>query len=148
LRHLRAFTENVSFQSNEDVIRAMFKWWNESFEHDTFSIEGFARFFGSKAKFIVDGNIRGEGPAALLTFFNSQRVLIETAVLKLPLLTIFSSGKHVSLDYDMCVGPRGAAKIVNAKGYAQVEGQQIVHYAVNTCPYDLLDHRANLGDRT
>lgn len=122
----------VADPSNEDLIAAMFIWWNRAFATDAMTPAGFAQFFTRDAAFIVNGEVRGRGPTALSAFFGGQRQIIGDAVMQLPLIEAFSAGDHVFLDYDMHIGPPAASEIRNAKGYARIEDGRIAHYAVNS----------------
>lgn len=118
--------------SNEDILTAMFVWWNAAFAGDAMTPAGFARFFTDTAPFIVNGDLRGAGPDALWGFFGHQRPVVGAVILELPFLKTFSAGDCIFVDYDMHIGLGPAARTLNAKGYARIEGGRIAHYAVNS----------------
>ncbi|MBY8826335.1 nuclear transport factor 2 family protein [Sphingomonas colocasiae] len=118
--------------SNEALIAAMLAWWNRAFANGAMTPGGFAEFFTQDAAFIVNGEVRGRGPAALAAFFGGQRHVVEAAVMQLPLIKGFSAGDHVFFDYDMHIGPPATPEIRNAKGYARIEDGRIAHYTVNS----------------
>jgi len=122
----------ASARSPLDLLTDMFVWWNAAFAADAMTPAGFARFFADDAPFIVNGDLRGQGPDGLYACFGHQRPVVGTAVLLLPFLKSFSSGDCIFIDYDMRIGEGTAARTVNAKGYAQIREGRIAHYAVNT----------------
>ena len=50
-------------------ITRMFEWWNEAYRAEGFTPIAFADHFTTDALFIVDGGVRGSGPAEICAHF-------------------------------------------------------------------------------
>ncbi len=61
---------------SDNPVTRMFLWWNKAYADHAFSPEGFARYFTEDAPFIVDGGMRGTGPAEINAHF--QRIRANT----------------------------------------------------------------------
>ncbi|WP_288485919.1 hypothetical protein [uncultured Novosphingobium sp.] len=62
-------------------ITRMFNWWNGAYHGDGFTPEAFAEHFTADAPFIVDGGVRGTGPAEICEHF--ARIAAQTDAVEL-----------------------------------------------------------------
>lgn len=77
--------------SQNNIITRMFDWWNGAYRDDKFSPEGFAQFFTEDAPFIVDGGVRGTGPAEINAHFQRIRASTEAVELVTPVAATLAS---------------------------------------------------------
>jgi ketosteroid isomerase-like protein len=78
-----------------NAIVQMFTWWNGAFRAaDGFTPEAFARFYTDDGALIVNGNLRGRGPAALAAHYKRLQEAFDIIQMELPVIDEFNCGNR------------------------------------------------------
>lgn len=83
----------------DSPITRMFTWWNTAFTARAFTPEGFAGHFTDDAQFIVDGGVRGTGPAGIAAHFGRIRDKCEAVELVMPPIATLSDEAQGFVNY-------------------------------------------------
>ena len=83
----------------DNVITRMFTWWNQAYLDHGFNPTGFAQFFTDDAPFVVDGGVRGTGPAEISAHFQRIRAGTEAVELVMPVQATLSDGETAFVRY-------------------------------------------------
>lgn len=117
-----------------NIVERMFTWWNEAFPAGALTDDGFALHFLPEAEFLVNGDLRGRGPAELSAGFMKARKMVRAVTLDMPLPGSFECDDRAFVHYHLTVTPiDGAPEVQDAKGLVVTSRGKIAHWAFNTC---------------
>ncbi|KQM18239.1 nuclear transport factor 2 family protein [Novosphingobium sp. Leaf2] len=115
--------------TDNPIIR-MFTWWNAAFRADDFTAQGFAQHFTDTAPFIVDGGVRGTGPAQIATHFAGIRAACTAVELVVPPLASLCDDAQGFVHYRCTYTADGKSGSEVCMAHARFENGRIARFEV------------------
>jgi ketosteroid isomerase-like protein len=116
-------------QEGNPIVR-MFAWWNEAYRDHAFTPEGFARFFTKDAPFMVNGGLRGAGPAEICAHFQAIRAATDRVELVLSVRESLASPSLAFVHYQVKAESAGKAEGEDCLAVAHLRDGLIASFEV------------------
>lgn len=111
----------VNDPQNDNVIVAMFRWWNVAFgDPEGFTEAAFSRYFSDDAILIANGAFRGQGLTELTKHYRAIQAAVPAVEMVLPVEDAFATPDRAFVHCREIVRSEGGEEAFECMAYATV----------------------------